>query len=81
MKVDGFDLGIREESVLIEQHCASSVVSHVEPVREMLVVDILNRFLQCDYMPLTCDLLLDGAFFSKSRSWIPVADAESFLYW
>ena len=38
VKVDGFDLDIREESVLVEEHRASSVVGHMEPVREELVV-------------------------------------------
>ena len=72
MKVDGFDLGIWEESVLIEEHCASSVVGHEEPVREKLMVNILDRFLQCDDMPLACDLLLNNAFFSTLGSRIPV---------
>ena len=79
MKVDGFDLDIKEESVLNEEHCASSIVGHVEPVRERLVVNILNRFLQSDGMPLACDVLLNGAFSSMWRSWIPVVDAESFF--
>ena len=64
----------------IEELCASSVVGHVEPVREKLVVNILDRFLQWDDMPLACDLLLSIAFSSTSGSWIPVVDAESFLY-
>ena len=80
MKVDGFDLDIREESVLVEEHRASSVVGHVEPIREKLVVNMLNRFLQGDDVPLACDLLLDGAFSSTSGSWVPVVDAEPFLY-
>ena len=66
--------GVR--GVLVEEHGASSVVGHVEPVREELVVNILNRFLQCDDMPLACDLLLN----STSGSLVPVADAEPFLY-
>ena len=80
MKVDGFDLDIREESVLVEEHRASSVVSHVEPVREELVVNVFNRFLQCDDMPLACDLFLNSALPSTSRSWIPVVDAQRFVY-
>ena len=69
-----------KKSVLIEEHCASSVVGHVEPVREELVVNVFNRFLQCDDMLLACDLILKSAFSSTSGSSIPVADAESFLY-
>ena len=80
MEVDGFDCDIREESVLIEEYRASSVVGHVEPVREELVVNTFNRFLQCDDMSLACDLFLNSAFSSMSRSWIPVVDAQPFLY-
>ena len=69
-----------EESVLVEKHCASSVVGHVEPIREKLVVNILNRFLHCDDMPLACNLFLDSALFSAPQSWIPVVDAQPFLY-
>ena len=56
------------------------MTGHVEPIREKLVVNILNRFLQSDDMPLACDLLLDSAFSYTSGSWVPVVDAEPFLY-
>ena len=46
MQVIGFDLDVREESVVIEEHRASSVVGHVKPFREELVVNRFNRFLQ-----------------------------------
>ena len=69
MEVDGCHLDIRKKSVLVEEHCASSVVGPVEPDREKLVLNILNCFLQCD-----------DAFSSTSRSWIPVVDGQSFLY-
>ena len=80
MKVDGLDLDIREESVLMEEHHASSVVGHVEPVREELVVNVFNRLLQGDDMPFSCNLFLDSAFVSSMGSWIPVVDAQPFLY-
>ena len=80
VKVDGFDFDVGKESVLVEKYCASSVVGHVEPVREELVVDIINRLLQSNDVPFPCDLLLDSAFSSTSGSWVPVVVAESFLY-
>ena len=80
VKVDGFDFDVRKDSVLVEQDCTPSIMGHVEPIREKLVVNILNRFLQCDDMPLAFDSLLDGAFSSTSGSWVPVVDAEPFLY-
>ena len=78
VKVDGCDLDVGKECVLVEKHCASSVVGHVEPVREKLMVDILNCFLQRDDVPFPRNLLLDGSFPSTSGSWVPVVDAESF---
>ena len=52
----------------------------MEPVREKLVVNILNCFLQRDDVPFPRNLLLNSAFYSTSRSRIPVVDAVSFLY-
>ena len=37
---------VGKESVLIEQHCTSSMMGHVEPIREKLAINILNRLLQ-----------------------------------
>ena len=79
VKVNRFDLDIREKGILDEQHRASSVVSYVEPVREELVVNILNRLLQGDDVPFPCNLFLDSALFSTSRSWIPFVDAQTLL--
>ena len=45
MEVKKLDFDIRVERVFVEQHRASSVVRHVEPIREKLVVNILNCFL------------------------------------
>ena len=50
-----------------------SGMGHVKPTREKLVVNILNRILRCDDVPLACDLLLDSAFSSTSGSWVPAA--------
>ena len=40
VEVDGFDLDVKKEGVLVEQNRASSVVGHVETVREELVVNM-----------------------------------------
>ena len=79
MKVNGFDVDIGVESVLVEEHRAF-VVGHMEPICQNIMVDILNCFLQCDDVPFTCDMLLKGIFFSASGSWIPVVDAETLLH-
>ena len=72
MEVNRLDFDIRVESVFVVENRASSVVGHVESIREKLMVNIINSFLQCDDVPLPCDLLLKSTFFSTSRSWIPV---------
>ena len=51
-----------------------------EPVREKLMIDTLSCFLQRDDVHFHRNLLLDGSLLSKWGSWIPVVDAESFLY-
>ena len=66
VKVDGFDFDVGKESVLIEQRCTSSTMGHVEPIREKLVVNVLNRLLQGNDVPFPFDLLLDSAFSSTS---------------
>ena len=43
VKVDGLDVDVRKESVLVEQYCTPSIVGHVESIREKLAVNILNR--------------------------------------
>ena len=40
-------------------------MSHVEPVREELVVNILNRLLQGDNMPFSGNVFLDSVLFSR----------------
>ena len=64
----------------VEKTCAFSVVGHVEPVREKLVVNMFNCFWKRDDVPFSRNLLFDGSFPSTSGSWIPVVHAESFLY-
>ncbi len=80
MEVNCLDFDIRVEGVFVEENSVSSVVGHVEPIRDKFMVNIINCFLQCDDVPLACGLLLKSIFFSTSRSWIPVVAAESFLH-
>ena len=46
MKVDGFDIDVGVESVLVEENRATCVMGHVEAIREKLVVNIFGRLLQ-----------------------------------
>ena len=68
VEVDGFDLDVQKEGVLVEQNRASSVVDHVVTAREELVVNVFNRLLQRDDMPFSCNLFLNSALSSTSRS-------------
>ena len=80
MKVNGFDVDIGVEGVLVEENRASSVMGHMEPTSKNVMVDILRCFLQSDDVPPACDLLLEGIFFSASRPWIPVVDTQTLLH-
>ena len=51
-------------------------MGHVEAIREKLVVNVLRRFLQGNDMPPSCNLLIEGIFFSPTVSRVPVVDAE-----
>ena len=72
MKVKRLDFDIWVEGVHVEEHRVSSIVGHVEPICQNITVNIFKCFLQCDDVPLACDLFLKSTFFSTSRSWIPV---------
>ena len=45
MKVNGLDVNIGVELDLVEENRASSVVGHVEPICQNIMIDILNCFL------------------------------------
>ena len=80
MKVDGLDIDFGVEGVLVEENRAACVMGHVEAIREKLVVDVVRRLLQGNDMPPSCNLFLEGIFFSPTGSRFPVVDAESPLH-
>ena len=80
MKVDGLDIDIGLECVLVEEDCTSCVMGHVEVIREKLVVNVVRRFLQGNDMPPSCNLLFEGIFFSPTKSRVPIVDAKSLLH-
>ena len=51
----------------------------MEPVCEEFMIHIINRLLQGDYVPLSCNLFFSCAFFATSRSWIPVVYVQPLL--
>ena len=64
--VNGFDVDIGVQGVLVEENRASSVMGHVEPTNKNVMVDMFRCFLQSDDVPPACDLLLEGIFLSTS---------------
>ena len=50
MKVDGLDIDVRIEGVLVEKNCTTCVMGHVEAIREKLVVNVVRRLLQSNDM-------------------------------
>ena len=45
MEIDGRDIKVRKESVLVEQDGAFFIVCHVEAIRQELVLEVFNSFL------------------------------------
>ena len=76
MKVNGFDIDVGVEGILIEENRAACVVGHVEAIREKLVINVVGCLLQGNDMPPSCNLFLEGIFFSSSWSRVPVVDAD-----
>ena len=80
MNVDGLDIDVGEEGVLVEEDCTTCVKGHVEAIREKLVVNVVRRLLQGSDMPPSCNLFFAGMFFSPSGSRVLDVDAESPLH-
>ena len=56
MKVNGLDVNIGAEGVLVEQHRASTEIGHVEPICKNVMIDILDascRVMTC-HLPAFC---------------------------
>ena len=51
MKVDGLDIDVGIEGVLIEENRATSMMGHVEATCENVMIDILRSLLQGNDMP------------------------------
>ena len=58
MKVDGLDIDVGVESVLVEEARATCAMGHVDAIREKLVVNI-GHLLQVNDMPISCHLFSD----------------------
>ena len=75
MKVDGRDIGVGVEGVLIEENRTPCITGHVEATCKNVVINKCGRLLQGNDMPPFCKLLFESIFFLPSGSRVPVADA------
>ena len=80
MKVDGLDIDVGVEGVLVEENRAACIMGHVEPTCKNAFIDILRCLLQCNDMPLLRNLFFECVFFSACGPRIPVVDAEPLLH-
>ena len=80
MKVDGLDIDVGVEDVLVEENRAACVMGHVEPTCVNVMIDILRCLLQGNDKPPACNLLFECIFFSASGPRVPVVDAEPLLH-
>ena len=80
MKVDGLDIDVGVEGVLIEENRAACIMGHVEPTCKNVMIAILGCLLQGNDMPPACNLLFEGIFFSASGPRVPVVDADPLLH-
>ena len=68
VEVNGADLNVRMEGVLVEKNNASGVMSHIKMTRQAFVLEVLTCLLQSNDVPFHRDVVFDGAFFASSRS-------------
>ena len=80
MKIDGLDIDVGLEGVLIEEDRAACIMGHVEQTRKNVMINIFGRLLQGNDMPPSSSLFFEGIFFSPSGSRVLVVDAQSRLH-
>ena len=54
-------------------------MGNVEVIREALVLEVLDRFLEGKNVPFPRNVFFNGTFSASSRSRIPAQDAEACL--
>ena len=74
MKVNGFDVDIGVEGVLVEENRASSVMGHVEPISKNVMIDILRCYATClrfasqRHLPFHVEVLDSSCIQTKRRA-------------
>ena len=63
VEVNGIDLDVRVKGVIVEQDSTTSIVGNVEVIREAPVLEILNRFLESNHVPILRNVFFSGPGF------------------
>ena len=79
MEVDGLDIDVSVEGVLVEENRTTCEVSHKKAFMSDCVVDVVRSFLQSDEVPLSCNLFFDSISCASSKSRIPVVNTKPHL--
>ena len=80
MKVDGLDIDVGVEGVLIEENRTACIMGHVEATCKNVLINMFGRILQGNDLPPSCNVFFEGIFCPPSGSKVPVVDAESLLH-
>ena len=80
VETDGRDLNARKESIFAEQDRTSSIMCHVEAIRQEMVFEVFNCFPEGDDEPFSRNMPFDSSFLSTSRSRVPIIDGEPSLF-
>ena len=80
MKRERRDLDVGVESIFVEQESTPAVVSHMEAVRQKVVLEVLDGFLQRDDVPFPRNVTFNSSCFSTSRTRFSTFDAEPRLF-
>ena len=62
-----------------EQDSKTSVMGDVKVIREALVLEVLDRFLESNHVPFPRNVFFIGTFSASSRSRSPALNAEASL--
>ena len=77
VEVDGLDSDVRVKGVFVTQDSTTSIMGDVEVIREALVLEVLDRFLDGNNVSFPRNVFFNGTFCASSRSRIPAQDAEA----
>ena len=75
MEVNGIDFDVRVKGVHVEQDSTTREMGYVKVIRETLVLEVLDRFLERNHVPFACNMFFNGPCSSSSGSRIPAVDA------